>query len=241
VAGTHHTSNDQLLLHRVHTGLARLSAHLSSMHQLFDSKDVDAPFSYRRLQQSAGELRESNAAGPLPKEKDHIKYEHRRWRRDDCERDVKNAVLQLFARMQSTDCVVASLPTAFCCNNPTCGNLATASESFRLVRGAACVCGACLQGGAASGQAAPVMVARWVHHACCSGVGLCSALTMWCAWRGLADTPNCHLREAQTGRVFVLAWLLHCCECHQRIHPAPQPNPPTPPTLQLLSSVGRVG
>jgi hypothetical protein len=38
------------------------------------------------------------------------------------------------------------LSTRFCCNNPRCSNMATASEGFLLVRGKSCVCGGCLMG-----------------------------------------------------------------------------------------------
>jgi hypothetical protein len=38
----------------------------------------------------------------------------------------------------------AQLPTRYCCNNPRCSNLTTASEAFGLVRGKACACAGCL-------------------------------------------------------------------------------------------------
>lgn len=44
------------------------------------------------------------------------------------------------------EALCAQLPTRFCRNNPYCDNVATASEAFCLVRGAACVCGGCLAG-----------------------------------------------------------------------------------------------
>jgi hypothetical protein len=40
----------------------------------------------------------------------------------------------------------ALLPSRFCCNNPYCSSLSTASEGFLLVRGQSCVCGGCLMG-----------------------------------------------------------------------------------------------
>jgi hypothetical protein len=48
---------------------------------------------------------------------------------------------------QSTAALLCSLlPSRFCCNNPACSSLSTASESFMLVRGQSCVCGGCLMG-----------------------------------------------------------------------------------------------
>jgi hypothetical protein len=48
------------------------------------------------------------------------------------------------SQMGATICAV--LPTRFCCNNPACSSLSTASEGFLLVRGQSCVCGGCLMG-----------------------------------------------------------------------------------------------
>jgi hypothetical protein len=49
--------------------------------------------------------------------------------------------------LQETGALLCSLlPTRFCCNNPRCCSMSTASEGFLQVRGQSCVCGGCLMG-----------------------------------------------------------------------------------------------
>jgi hypothetical protein len=52
------------------------------------------------------------------------------------------------------EALCAQSPSRFCCNNPRCSNVATASEGFVLVRGNACACGGCLGGSRAPALAA---------------------------------------------------------------------------------------
>jgi hypothetical protein len=65
--------------------------------------------------------------------------------------------------------LAAVIPSSLCCNNLSCSNMASVSESFALVRGKGCVCGGCTSGVAVRGAQA----ARCVTHGMSQGVACC--------------------------------------------------------------------
>jgi hypothetical protein len=109
-----------------------------------------------------GELEALQAQGGRLSTKDRLKQkvllaqlQPQRKARSDCQAKIAGsmdycflAAAGSFAKiLEHAGALLCSLlPTRFCCNNPRCSSMATASEGFLLVRRQSCVCGGCLMG-----------------------------------------------------------------------------------------------
>jgi hypothetical protein len=79
---------------------------------------------------------------PLPQS-----WEHDLANAKDVPQHVSDSLAGYADSLQRHGALLCSLVTTrFCCNNPYCSSMATASEGFLLVRGQSCVCGGCLMG-----------------------------------------------------------------------------------------------